>query len=55
MHPQQHDKIPEKTKESIPRKFSDRRTDRPYSWDDSGHGQGSNKRIGQLRGIAVTR
>ena len=28
-------------------------TDRPYSYDTSGHGQGSYKRISQLRDIAV--
>ena len=32
---------------------SERRMDRPYLYDPSGHGQGSYKRISQLRGIAV--
>ena len=35
--------------------MSDRRMDRPYSYDPSGHGRRSNKRISQLRGIAVAR
>ena len=37
----------------IPRKLLNRRTDRPYLYYPSGHGQGSYKRISQLRGIAV--
>ena len=37
------------------KKVSDRRMDKPYSYDPSGHGRGFNKRISQLRGIAVTR
>ena len=45
--------VPEKTKETIPRKLPKRKTDGPYSYDHSGHGQGSYKRISQLRGIAV--
>ena len=45
--------VSEKTKKSIPRKFLNRRTDRPYSYDPSCHGQGCYKRISQLREIAV--
>ena len=41
-----------KTKEAIPWKLLDR-MDKPYLQDPSGHSQGSNKRISQLRGIAV--
>ena len=35
------------------KKTSEGRTDRPYSYDPSGNGQGSYKRISQLRDIAV--
>ena len=45
--------VPEKTNEPIPRKLPNRRMDRPHSYDPSGHGQESYKRISQLRGIAV--
>ena len=45
--------VPEKTKELIPRKRSNRWTNRPYTYDPSGHDQGSYKKIRQLRGIAV--
>ena len=45
--------VREKTKDPIPRKLSKKMTDRPYSYDTSGHGQGSYKRISQLRDIAV--
>ena len=45
--------VPEKTNESIPRKCLNRRTDRPYSYDPSGHAQESYKRISQLSSIAV--
>ena len=45
--------VPEKTKEPIPRKLQNRRTDRPYWNEPSGHGQGSNRRISQLRATAV--
>ena len=38
-----------KTKEPI----SGKRTDRPYLYDPSDHGWGSNKRISELRDIAV--
>ena len=48
-----HIDFQKKTKEPIPRKHPNRRTDRPYSYNPSGHGQGSYKRISQLRGIAV--
>ena len=37
--------VPQKTKKPIPRKLPQRRTDRPYSYDLSGHGQGSCRRI----------
>ena len=41
-------------KEPIPRKLPNRRTGRPYSYiRPSGHGQGSYKKIRQLRGVAV--
>ena len=45
--------VSEKTKEPIQRKLPNRRTDRPHSYDPSGHDQGSYKRISQLRGITV--
>ena len=45
--------VPGKTKLPIPKKLLNRRTDRPYSYDPSGHGQESYKRISQLSGIAV--
>ena len=53
MGPQHHDEFPKKTKESIPEKLLNRRMDRPYSYDPSGHGQESYNRISQLSGIAV--
>ena len=43
----------EKAKEPIPRKLLNRRTDRTYSYDPSGYGQDSYKRISQLRGSAI--
>ena len=42
-----------KTKQPIPWKLQNRRTDRFYSYDPSGHGQESYKRISQLSSIAV--
>ena len=45
--------VPEKPKEPILRKLLNRKTDRPYSYDPSGHGQESCKRISQLSGTAV--
>ena len=45
--------LPEKTKEPISIKLPNRKTEGPYSYDPSGHGQGSYKRISQLRDIAV--
>ena len=45
--------VPEKPKEPIPRKLLNRKTDRPYSCDPSGHGQESCKRISQLSGTAA--
>ena len=48
-----HIDFQKKTKEPVPRKLPNRMTDRPYSYNPSGHGQGSYKRISQLRGIAV--
>ena len=43
-----------KTKEPIPWKLLIRRTDRPYSYDLSGHGLESYKRISQLSGKTNT-
>ena len=45
--------VPGKTKEPIPKTLPKRRTDRPYSFDPCDHGQGSYKKIIQLKGIAV--
>ena len=45
--------VPEKTKERIPRKLLNRRTDRPYSYDPSGHDQRYYKRISQFSAIAL--
>ena len=46
-------RVAENTKEPISRKRLNRRTDRPHSFDPSGHGQESRKRISQSSGIAV--
>ena len=43
----------QKTEERIARKFQDRRIDKLYSYDSSGHGRGSSKRTSQFRDIAV--
>ena len=43
--------VPEKTKEPIPRKLPNRRADRPYTYDPSGHGQGSYKRLSLLEAL----
>ena len=45
--------VTEKTKQPILRKLLNKRTDRPYSYDPSGHGQQSYKIISQLSAIAV--
>ena len=45
--------VRKKTKEPIPKKLPNRRTDRPYSYDPSSHGHGSYKRKCQLRGIVI--
>ena len=45
--------VSEKTKEPIPRKLPNSRTDGPNSYDPSGHGQGSYKRVsGPMRNTA---
>ena len=53
MGPYYHVEFPKKTKEPIPWKPQNRRTDRPYSYDPSSHGQESYKRISQMSDIAV--